>query len=113
MKIDTNLELGSEVFLTVKMKPGKGNTIRTEYLKAYDPPEKMVWGFSYRYILKAERTQKLISIDERTTRYENTDSVSGLLSPIVDILYGRWIQKGFEAVCLALKEYTENGRPEK
>ncbi len=111
MQIDTNLVLESEVFLTVKMKPGKSTTIRTEYLKAYDPEEKMVWGFSHGLVLKAERTQRLISIDESTTRYENEDKISGLLSPLVQILYGKWLQRGFDSVCVGLKDYIENDNP--
>ena len=113
VQIDTSLELGSEVFLTVKMKPGKSSTIRTEYLRMYAPEEKMVWGFSHGLILKAQRTQRLVLIDERTTRYENEDKISGLLSPLVQILYGKWIQRGFDSLSLALKEYIENGGPKK
>ena len=111
VQIDSSLELGSEVFLTVKMKPDKNTTIRTEYLKAYDPEEKMVWGFDHGLVLKAERTQRLISIDEKTTRYENEDKISGLASPLVQILYGKWIQRGFDSLCIALKSYIENGKP--
>ena len=113
VKIDTNLELGSEVALTVKMKPGKGTTIRTEYLKAYDPTEKMVWGFSYGFLLKAERTQQLIPLNESTTRYWNADVISGLISPIVHLMYGKWIQLGFDALCHSLKDYLENGKSSK
>lgn len=54
------------------------------------------------------RTQQLIVVNENKTKYINEDVIEGLLSPLVHALYGRWIQKGFDEISLALKNYMEN-----
>jgi hypothetical protein len=99
---------GKPVHLTVKMKPNRRPITQTEYLSRIQQPEILAWGFSYGWILKAMRTQQLIRIHETQTQYVNEDIIEGLLSPIVHAIYGKWIQKGFDEISVALKNYMKN-----
>jgi uncharacterized protein YndB with AHSA1/START domain len=108
VNIQTSWTIGQPVSLTVQMKPNRKPMVQTEYLSVFQQPERLAWGFSYGWMLRAMRTQQLIIVDENKTKYINEDIIEGLLSPIVHVFYGRWIQKGFDDISLALKNYMEN-----
>jgi uncharacterized protein YndB with AHSA1/START domain len=108
INIQASWKISQPVHLTVQMKPNRKPIAQTEYLSVFQQPERLAWGFSYGWILKAMRTQQLIVVNENKTKYINEDVVEGLLSPLVHALYGRWIQKGFDEISLALKNYMEN-----
>lgn len=105
--IDATWNIGDPVILSVKMKPSQPPMIRKEFLTAFEPMFKMAWGFSWGWMLRAERTQKLIIIDDHTTRYSNEDIITGPVSPLVHLLYGRYIQAGFDAISASLKNFME------
>jgi hypothetical protein len=107
IKIDTTWEIGDAVILTVKMKPSHPPMIRKEYLTTYEPISKLAWGFSWGWILKAERTQELIPVNDHETLYKNEDIVAGPLAPLAHLLYGQYIQAGFEAISESLKIFME------
>lgn len=106
--VDSVWKIGQPVYLTVQMKPDRKPIAQTEYLSQFNQPETLAWGFSYGWILKAMRTQQLIAINDMQTKYINEDIIEGLLSPVVHMLYGKWIQKGFDEISVALKTYMEN-----
>jgi len=81
--------------------------IRTEYLKVFDPNHEMAWGLNWGILLKASRSQRLTAVREGVTKYENSDSIEGILSPVVHMLYGKWIKKGFEGIAKGLKKHVE------
>lgn len=108
IRVDSEWKLGKEVFLTVRMKPNQTPTRRTEYLAKFKDPEVMAWGLDWGWWLKAMRTQRLEVINARKTKYLNEDIIYGLLSPLVHVLFGKWVQKGFNEIAVALKSYVEN-----
>jgi len=56
----------------------------------------------------SNRCQICEPIDEKTTRYINYEEFSGLLSPIVYLLYAKKLQAAFEKHNADLKEYAES-----
>lgn len=107
-QIDTSWKIGEEVYLTVQMKPNSGAMIRTEYLEKFVPEEEMRWGFSWGLFLRASRSQKLTQVGDKTTNYLTEDIIQGFLSPIVHLFFGKWVQRGFNAISIALKKYVES-----
>ena len=62
--------------------------------------------------MRAERTQTLTKLEDGRTRYRTEDVIEGPLEPLVRVLMGGSIQRGFEGVARGLKERVE-GRPMK
>ena len=106
-KIETDWKIGSKVRLTVRMKPGKSPILQTEYLTKLNPPNELAWGMDWGGFLKAERIQRLTSLPDGKIQYFTEDCISGILCPIVDLIYGKYIQLGFESVASSLKNYAE------
>lgn len=107
-EIETDWKIGGKVKLTVNMKPGKSPILQTEYLAKLDKPNELAWGMRWSVFLSAERIQKLSQLSDGKTEYFTEDVISGILCPIVHLLYGKYIQKGFEQVATSLKKYAEN-----
>ena len=107
-KVETNWEIGDLVKLTVQMKNGKKPIIQMEYLSRFIPYDEFAWGMNWGFFLKAERIQLLTSEKNGQTKYFTEDIIEGMLSPIVHMLYGNSIQKGFESLANSLKNYIEN-----
>jgi len=108
LKIETNWELGKPVILTVQMKKDKNPIKQKEYLRLFKPYDAMTWGINWGIFLKAERIQQLTSVSANRTIYYTEDVITGLLAPVVHLLYGKSVQKGFEEVGLSLKKHIEN-----
>ena len=90
------------------MKKGKKPIIQKEYLRAMNSPDELAWGMKWGFLLHAERTQKLSTLENGNTLYHNEDIIRGVISPIVHWIYGPSVQKGFEEVAKSLKQYIES-----
>lgn len=108
VQVETNWQLGQKVLLHVKMNPKKKPILQTEYLSKLKPKDEIAWGIHWGLFLKAQRLQKLTTISDSRTTYFTEDVIWGLLSPIVNLLYGKSIQAGFEKMAKALKNYAES-----
>jgi hypothetical protein len=106
--IETDWEIGSKVMLTVNMKPGQTPILQTEFLTKLNPPNDLAWGMNWGGFLKAERIQQLTELADGKTLYVTEDVISGILTPIVHMMYGKYIQRGFEQIAIALKKYAES-----
>lgn len=106
-KIETNWKIREPVLLTVQMKKGRNSIKQTEYLSRLNPPDEVAWGMKWSIFLKAERVQRLSSDENGDTLYFTEDIIEGMLSPIVHLMYGKSIQKGFEALAKSLKKYMD------
>lgn len=106
-KIETDWKIGSKVKLTVNMKPGKSPIIQTENLVKLNPSNELAWGMNWGVFLHAERIQRLTKVSDGSTEYFTEDVISGLLCPIVHLMYGKYIQKGFEGIAISLKKHAE------
>ena len=107
-EVDTQWQLNEKVVLTVKMNPNKKPIQQIEYLLSYAPTDQLSWGMNWGIFLKAERVQRLTRVDGDETNYFTEDVISGLLSPMVNLIYGKSIQRGFDQVAKGLKRHCEN-----
>ena len=62
-----------------------------------------------RWLLVTRREQCLEALGETRCRYTTTDAFTGVLTPLVVLLFGGLIRGGFNAMALALKERAEEG----
>lgn len=106
-KIETDWQIGHEVLLTVNMKNDKKSIKQKEVLTRWNPPDELAWGMNWSIFLRAERVQRLTTTNG-STNYFTEDIIEGVLSPIVHLIYGKYIRHGFEKVAVSLKKYIEN-----
>ena len=108
-RVDTNFEIGAPVDLYVTLGPL--NLKQPERIKAVEPPHLLAWGMTMGppWLLSARRDQRLEALGEARCRYITTDTFNGLLTPLVVLLFGGPIRRGFNAMALALKQRAEAG----
>jgi uncharacterized protein YndB with AHSA1/START domain len=109
VRIDTDWQIGHKIHLHVKFRPSTAPSVQTEYISVFRPEDELGWRLDWSLLLKAERTQRLTDIGKDKTHYFNEDVIEGPLSPLVHLIYGKMIQKGFESVAASLKKYMEKG----
>jgi hypothetical protein len=109
-RIDASLVPGEPVVLHVAMRPGRPLLVQREVCTAHDPVRRELgWGMTLgaRFLLRADRVQRVEAGPGGGARYYTADTFSGLLTPLVMALYRADIQRGFEGVARALKERAE------
>ena len=106
-KIETDWKVGNKVKLTVNMKSGKSPILQTENLTKINHQSELAWGMNWTGLLKAERIQRITSLADGKIEYFTEDVISGIMCPLVHLLYGKYIQRGFEHVAKSLKTYAE------
>jgi hypothetical protein len=109
--VETTLEVGSPVLLHVQMTPKK-MLKQKEWIRAVKSQSELTWGMTMGHpiLLTATRSQTLIALDAQTTRYITVDKMSGILVPLVMLLYGKKIKRGFDAVAEGLRTRAELSR---
>lgn len=109
VRVDSTLEVGSPVDLYVRMKPNK-EILQQEIVTAVEPNKKLSWGLTMgaKFILFTDRYQVLEPLGPNRTRYFTSDDFSGLLTPIVMMLYRSHIKAGFDGIARALKARAES-----
>ena len=108
-RVESTLRPGDPVHLHVRLR-GERLSHRIEYVSANERPAKLCWGAAIgaRFLVTAERCQTLTPLDAGRTRYATIDEIRGWLTPLVLLLFGRAMQRGFEAVATALKQRAES-----
>ena len=107
-KIELEKKIGSSVILHVNMNLNQKKLIRQkETLLEWNEGQNVNWGITNSMLIQTVRIQSLTSIDENKTKYYTSDSFKGILSHPVLMIYGKRIQKGFDAVGQALKKRSE------
>lgn len=108
-RVESTLRVGDPVHLHVRLR-GERLAHRVEYVSRNERPSHLCWGATIGagFLLSAERCQSLIRIDERRTRFVNEDVLRGWLAPLVMATFGGPMQRGFEAVAVALKQRAES-----
>lgn len=107
----TTLTVGAPIDMRVRMD-GLGITVsQRETIRAVDENARLVWGMDMLLgLIRAERTQTLTALSNGRTRYRTEDVIEGPLEPLVRLLMGGSIQRGFEGVARALAERVTAGR---
>ena len=106
-RVDTDFEIGSPVDLHVALGPLKLR--QPERIEAVERPDLLAWStkMGNRSLLSARREQRLEKLGEARCRYLTTDAFTGLLTPLVMLLFGRLIRRGFNDMAMALKVRAE------
>lgn len=109
-RVETNFEIGSPVHLYVTLGPFKLK--QPERIEVVDRPHLLVWSTKVgaRFLVAARREQRLEALSERRCRYLTTDAFNGLLTPLVILLFGRLVRRGFNEMARALKKFAERAR---
>ena len=58
-------------------------------------------------VTENRREQRLEPLSDTRCRYTTTDAFTGVITPLVVLLFGGLIRRGFNAMALALKERAE------
>ena len=108
--VEGRIAVGETVTLVVAMHPGRAPIRQRETIRRWDEGREIRWGvvMGHRWVLEAERYQRLTPISPSETLYETSDEFAGTLVPIVFALYREKIQAGFDATARALKMRAES-----
>ena len=105
--VDAELAMGARVDMRVAMGPFRLK--QTEIVCALEPPSRLAWRTTVgaRWLLQAVREQRIESLGDDTCRYATSDAFRGVLMPLVILLTGGFVRRGFNAVAVALKRRAE------
>lgn len=105
--VKAELTVGARVDMRVTM--GAFRLKQTEIICALEPPRRLAWRTTIgaRWLLHAVREQRLEVLDDATCRYATSDEFRGVLMPLVIMLSGGFVRRGFNAVAVALKRRAE------
>jgi hypothetical protein len=108
--VEGRVAVGETVTLVVAMHPGRAPIRQREIIRRWDEGREIRWGvvMGHRWLLEAERHQRLTAISPSETLYETSDAFAGALVPIVFALYREKIQAGFDATARALQQRAES-----
>ena len=110
VRVESTCRLGDPVDLYLP-DPGKPGELlhQREWICVVDPPHQ----FAYEMLptpeidVHARRDQYVEATTAETSRYWTTDVFDGPLAAFVMEHSGEWVQKGFDAVAIALKTRAE------
>ncbi len=110
-RVETTFVVGEPAILYVTMNE-RHQRIQHEVITVFEPQQAFAWAsiMGAPFILKANRWQIVEAIDAQHTQYQTYETFDGLLVPLVMALYRRDIQRGFDAVGPALKQYVETSQ---
>ena len=99
---------GNTLEMHVEMTPGARQRQQT-MLVTEASPHCIAWTYTLgaRWLLFAHREQRVLPLTAGSCRYTTTDTMSGLLSPLVLCLYGPTVSAGLAAFARALKARAE------
>lgn len=107
-RVDGDPEVGAPVDLHVTL--GSLRVVQPERIEAVEGPQLLAWGMrmGHRLLLSARRDQHLEPLGATRCRYHTTDALRGLHTPLVVLLFGRLIRRGFNDMARALKARAED-----
>lgn len=96
----------------VRMKLDLGWTTAHQVatIRTVDPPGLIVWDVvvGARFLLRAERTQRVVPTAPNRCRYVTEDVMVGPLAILVRLLFGRALERGFSGMAQALRARAES-----
>jgi hypothetical protein len=107
-KVITSFAIGTPVDLYVRL-PKRGQRLQREYITVVEPPLRLGWGMNMinNTVLKARRMQTIKNLSSNRCCYHTEDSFTGLLTPVIKLLFADSIRTGFNAMGYALKTRAE------
>ncbi|PRQ08053.1 SRPBCC domain-containing protein [Enhygromyxa salina] len=109
-RIETSFVVGEPIVLHVSFDGAKPRR-QVEILRRWAPGQELRWGMTIgpAWFFRAERIQRVEVLGDQRSRYVSEDAFAGLLSPIVELLFGGKVQRGFDRLGAALKRRAEAG----
>lgn len=108
----TRIVVGQEFVLDCRLSEKQLLRDEKEVFLAYQPEEyRLCWGTSRtrgRRGIKSWRWQICRPLGENRTHFVNYEQFRGPLAPLVWLLYGRKLKRGFDSYCEALKKRAES-----
>lgn len=106
-RIESSLVVGDPITIHVRMRPGR-QQIEHEHVTRFIPGREFAWGTLFpAWLMQAERVQRVEALGPLDCSYYAYESFSGLGLPVVMGMKAD-IQRGFDAVALALKQRAES-----
>lgn len=110
-RVESTLKVGEPVnlYLPDPGKPGEHLHV-VEYLVAFEPNQLLSWEQRASETSKdsARRDQYIEALGSDQCTYFTTDIFLGLNADFIMTTYGPWVQKGFDAIALGLKQRAES-----
>ena len=108
-EIQGHLAVGQAVNITVAMLKRRP-FVQREWINLVRPPEVICWGTHVGpgFMLTTNRWQTLRDGEDGGTTYRNELQLSGLLAPVVMMLYGAALARAFSAAARCLKAACES-----
>jgi len=105
---ESTLQVGDPIQLRVRLLAER--PMRWQETISAVQPDRLCWKMKLgaHFLLAAERCQILTALDAGRTRYVSEDRFQGLLAPLVLLLFGRAMQRGFSDCAMALKKRAES-----
>ncbi len=96
--------------LTMRVQMRRSLTVTSvETITAIEPEHLLAWKTrSPAWLLRGERFQVIRSLDAETTQYWTKEAFTGVLAPLVQLWFGKDVQRGFEMVAQELKARAES-----
>ena len=106
-RVQTDFGVGSPIHIHITMGPWKMQ--RVEWVRLAERPYRLGWDTQVLapFLLYSNKEQRLTALSETSCSYFTTDLFSGLLTPLIVLLFRRLIIRGFDATALALKRRSE------
>lgn len=105
MKAD--LRVGATLTMRVHMRDNL-ETTSVETITALEPQRLLAWKTrSPAWILRGERFQVIKASNEQTTEYWTRESFTGFAAPLLQVLYARDLQQGFQTMARDLQAHAE------
>jgi hypothetical protein len=103
----SSFQVGS--MLTMQVRLRKGIQVKSvETITAIEDQHLLAWiTRAPGWLLQGERFQVITSIDAHRTHYWTREAFTGVLAPVLQILLGKDLRRGFEAVARDLKARAE------
>lgn len=110
VRIETDFVVGHPIVLHVSFD-GRKPRRQVEILRRWAPGEALCWGMTIgpAWFFRAERVQRVEPLGSDRCRYISEDAFAGLFSPVVELLFGGKVQRGFDALAAALRSRAEQG----
>jgi hypothetical protein len=107
-RVESTLRVGDPIHLHVRLLSDRLSH-RVEYVTAIEP-DRLCWQMKMgsELLLHAERCQTLTDCEGGGVHYVSEDRFRGLLTPLVMLLFGRAMQRGFEDCASGLKKRAES-----
>ena len=95
--------------LEMQVDLGNGLQRQVEYVTKVEPCHTIVWSMENKAgdPVHADRTQRIIPIDEKSCRYQSIDEFSGEFVPQMMELMAEVVERGFNTCAAGLKERAE------